>query len=114
MTSIKINFYFVDNGHSHSIDLETSMSGDHTHKFIPGFYFSEGRGYDTVVEGTRLSTGKNWAAAGGRIENAGIHNHKLTGNSNSGKSILTGCGGNQPFDNRPLYGVVQFIIYIKN
>jgi hypothetical protein len=113
-TSIKFYSNFVDNGHSHSLDLITSSSGDHTHNYIPGFYFSEGRGYDQIIgKGAGWDSGKKWIGGGGSIGNSGIHNHTLTGNSNSGKSNLTGTGGNQPFDNRPLYAVVQFIMYIR-
>ena len=45
---------------------------------------------------------------------AGNHNHEVAGDSNSAKALLTSTGGNQPFDNRPLYTVVQYIIYIQN
>jgi hypothetical protein len=45
---------------------------------------------------------------------AGNHNNKVEGDSNNAKALLTGSGGNQPFDNRPLFTVVQYIIYIQN
>ncbi len=44
----------------------------------------------------------------------GIHDHRIEGNSNNSNAILTGTGGNQAFDNRSLYTVVQYIIYIQN
>ena len=71
-------------------------------------------GSDTCFGGGHWTKGKHWIGGAGSIENAGIHKHNVEGNSNIAKSILTGTGGNQPFDNRPLYIVVQFIIYIRN
>ena len=64
--------------------------------------------------GTRWDSGRKWIGGGGKIENAGIHIHNVEGNSTRGNAILTGTGGNQSFDNRPLYAVVQYIIYIQN
>ena len=45
---------------------------------------------------------------------SGSHDHRIEGNSNNANAILTRTGGNQPFDNRSLYTVVQYIIYIQN
>jgi hypothetical protein len=44
----------------------------------------------------------------------GWHAHNLNGLTGSGNAQLSHTGGNQPFDIRPLYTVVQYIIYIKN
>ncbi len=51
-----------------------------------------------------------WIGGGGSIENA----YNVEGNTIEGNAILTGTGENQSFDNRPLYTVVQYIIYIQN
>jgi microcystin-dependent protein len=45
------------------------------------------------------------------FDNAG---HQLTRTSFVGNAQITGTGGNQPFDNRQPYLVVQYIIYIQN
>ncbi len=63
-----------------------------------------------MVGGTHWDTGKMWIGGGGSIENA----YNVEGNTIEGNAILTGTGGNQSFDNRPLYTVVQYIIYIQN
>ncbi len=42
----------------------------------------------------------------------GNHNHYVNGGSNESKAVLTSTGGDEPFDNRQAYTVVQFIIYI--
>jgi hypothetical protein len=46
--------------------------------------------------------------------NGGSHVHDFMGDSVQSKANLAYTGGNQPFDNRPLYGIVQYIIYIQN
>jgi len=42
------------------------------------------------------------------------HNHHLAGSSHSSNAILTSTGGNQAFDNRQSFTIVQYIIYIQN
>jgi microcystin-dependent protein len=45
---------------------------------------------------------------------AGNHKHNLAGSSHNSNAILNGTGGNQPFDIRQPFTVVQYIIYIQN
>ena len=47
------------------------------------------------------------------IEVSGNHSHNLQGNSSVSHALLSGTGANKPHENRPLYTVVQYIIYIK-
>jgi microcystin-dependent protein len=55
------------------------------------------------------SWGMTWEA--GDFGNVG---NQIQRTSNEAYSQITGTGGNQPFDNRQPYMVVQYIIYIKN
>jgi hypothetical protein len=45
---------------------------------------------------------------------SGNHNHLLNGPTWNGFASLTHAGGNQPFDNRSAFTIVQYIIYIQN
>jgi hypothetical protein len=42
------------------------------------------------------------------------HVHHFMGDSALSKANLAYTGGNQPFDNRQLYVIIQYIIYIQN
>ena len=46
--------------------------------------------------------------------NAGNHNHLLNGPTLNNNANIAHTGGNQPFDIRNAYTVVQYIIYIQN
>ena len=45
---------------------------------------------------------------------AGGHNHLVDGDTSNNQAQLTYTGRNKPFDNRPAFTVVQYIIYIQN
>ena len=46
--------------------------------------------------------------------NAGGHNHLVDGDTSNNQAQLNYTGGNQPFDVRQYFTVVQYIIYIQN
>jgi len=46
--------------------------------------------------------------------NSGGHDHDLIGTSLQSNANLVKTGGDQPFDNRSSFTVVQYIIYIQN
>jgi len=112
----------LDSGHSHYIQLSTSNNGNHFHEY-KDIYYSEWTSSDISNDYTAVprNVGNNhqpdYDNVGHQISrntfNGGDHNHNIAGNSQINKAILSNVGGNQPFDNRPLYAIVQFIIYIK-
>ena len=101
--------------------MQTSMSGDHLHEY-KDIYFSQSN--CNAFENTNVpnnfgvghgcdfdNLGCQWSR---QTFGAGNHNHNYAGSSHGSNAILTSTGGSQPFDNRPIYTVVQYIIYIHN
>lgn len=102
------NHSHLDIGHKHSISLTTNNAGDHNHRY-----------YDNDKIGSQSITGMGrsfWYQGYNTRETSksGNHNHNLQGDSNLSRASLTASGGNQAHENRPLFTVVQYIIYIKN
>jgi hypothetical protein len=100
--------------------LKTANDGAHTHDY-KDIYFSEFKSLTndwTNVPNNRGADGGDQDNVGHQITrttfSGGYHNHYLNGNTLLGSATLTGTGGNQLFDVRPFFTVVQFIIYIKN
>jgi hypothetical protein len=115
------NLYFLkDNGHNHNIDLNTEAAGVHNHGYKDIFYSQSVHYLDYVPVPGNLGSGAqpDRDNFGHQIDrgtnNAGDHNHLLRGPTWHNSASLTYTGGNQPFDNRPLYAVIQYIIYIEN
>ena len=48
------------------------------------------------------------------VQGSGEHSHNLHGDSQVSRASLTNNGGNQAHENRPLYSVIQYIIYISD
>jgi len=100
--------------------LNTANDGVHTHDY-EDIFISEYN--DLTNDWTNVPN--NFGIKDGDKDNVGhqitrttfsggYHNHYLNGNTALGSASLTGTGGNQLFDVRPFFTVVQFIIYIKN
>jgi len=101
--------------------LYTGYSGDHAHGYKDVFHSETQRG----SPGDHVSVPRNIGSAGSDGDNVGYqmdrgtfisgnHNHLLNGPTWNGFASLTHAGGNQPFDNRSAFTVVQYIIYIQN
>ena len=108
----------TDIGHSHSISLNTSYSGSHSH-FYKDIYYSEwtymSNDYTDVYNqfGSHSTDNDNVGHQMTReTEGNGTHFHSIIGNSYSASSILENTGGNGSHENRPPYYVVVFIVYI--
>ena len=111
----------LDSGHSHYVQLSTSHNGDHSHVYKDIFYSEAPWGSNNDYTNVPGNLGTNFEPDfdnfGHQFSrdtfNAGNHNHDIAGNSFTNNAILSSVGGNQPFDNRPSYAIVQFIIYIE-
>ena len=112
--------YYLDKGHTHQINLDTNFSGDHTHDYMDVF-FSDNPGftadYVPVPHNIGLAADHNYNNVGHQFRrktlNSGNHIHNIAGNSQISKANLMSAGGNELIDIRPLYTVVQYIIYIS-
>ena len=117
------NLYFLkDSGHNHNIDLNTLDSGEHNHGYKDIYYsqsYNHGNGDFQAVPGN-LGSGAppDRDNVGHQMDrgtyNGGNHNHLVRGPTWHNSANLAYTGGNQSFDNRPLFAVVQYIIYIEN
>ena len=100
--------------------MYTEYSGDHAHNY-KDIWFSENywTSNDFVtVPGNSGSKGNDNDNVGNQMDrttySAGNHQHLVKGLTSNSHASLAYTGGNQPFDNRQAYTVVQYIIYIKN
>jgi hypothetical protein len=115
-----MNSFSKDTGHQHWVDLQSSWSGNHQHEYkdiwhsdvhckgpecfeVPERYGSSMSHHNCM--GSQLS---RYSA------DSGNHIHSLAGHVKGGSAQISYTGGNQHFDNRPLFTSVQFIIYISN
>ncbi len=115
-----------DPGHTHRVQLETTHNGVHSHHYKDVFYSEiqeQGQKYgfhDFVqVPGNIGKTGTTDRDNSGfqfdrNTFNSGSHSHHIAGDAFINYVQLSSVGGNEPFDNRQLYTVVQYIIYIEN
>jgi len=119
---IRYNFiYYLDQGHSHIIDINTAGAGDHAHGYKDVFHSETQRG----SPGDHVSVPRNIGSAGSDSDNvgyqmdrgtynAGNHYHHIHASTGHTVATLSLAGGNQPFDSRSAYTVVRYIIYIQN
>jgi microcystin-dependent protein len=103
--------------------LYTGISGNHAHHYKDVFYSEHANRWNT---GDHVATPMNVGSKGGvdtdnvgyqmdrNTFNAGNHQHLVKGLTSNSHASLAYTGGNQPFDNRPAFTVVQYIIYIQN
>lgn len=123
---IVIEFVSLDNGHKHNIRLITSRDGNHTHQysdiFHTGYESFSGYGSYRQIRIPNNNIGSWYDKIGSynvgweidkHTSTQGNHTHNLQGYSEASNASITGTGGNQAHENRPLYTVVQFIIYIE-
>ena len=97
------------------------MAGDHSHVY-KDIYFSEfqtrSNDYAILPNGLGSANGPDYDNVGHQFSrntfDSGNHNHWINGRSQDSNAVLSSTGGNQPFDNRPPYTIVQYIIYIEN
>ena len=100
--------------------MYTEYSGDHAHHYKDVFYSEHVwfHGDYVAVPGNVGSKGSDLDNVGYQMDRntfyAGNHQHLVKGLTSNSHASLAYTGGNQPFDNRPVYGIVQFIIYIQN
>jgi len=104
--------------------LGTEGAGDHQHAYKDVFYSEVNKfpnfNLDTVGVPYSLGTssGTDRDNVGIQMDrhtfNSGWHGHNLKGASGHSSANIAYAGGNQPFDNRPFFTVVQYIIYIQN
>ena len=122
MEDIQNVIIYVYNLFSYNIDLGTEGAGDHNHLY-KDIYHSEvhyhGNGDYVAVPGNLGSGGyPDNDNVGHQMDRytfvSGGHGHLLRGPTWHSSANLAYTGGNQPFDNRPLYAVIQYIIYIEN
>ena len=113
-------YYIIDTGHNHHAQFHTSWAGDHAHNY-KDIWHSE----SSWASNDYVSAPNNFGS--GRFDHdnvchqftrttfsAGGHNHLVDGDTSNNQAQLTYTGRNKPFDNRPAYTVVQYIIYIQN
>jgi hypothetical protein len=116
--------FLLDNGHSHSIDLNTEWAGDHTHEYIDvhllkSQFQSNMHLTNLGIKPSNVGPNCGWDTMGKtqfcrKTFSIDKHQHLVKGITSNSHASLAYTGGNQPFDNRPVYGIVQFIIYIQN
>jgi hypothetical protein len=110
-----------DTGHNHSAKFVTNSAGHHSHSYWDVFY-SEYSGrcktchYTSVPDNVGAVGGTDYDNVGFQIyrqtDGVGAHQHSIEGITDSAMSYLTHVGNNQPFDNRPSFHVVAYIIYL--
>jgi len=109
--------------------LGTEGAGQHQHAYKDVFHSVDDRWWNvdnTLITNDFINTPNNLGSNGwpdhnnvghqiDRITfNSGYHNHNLKGASGHSSANIAYTGGNQPFDNRPFFTVVQYIIYIQH
>jgi hypothetical protein len=101
--------------------LYTEYSGDHAHHYKDIFHSEKPWNRISDYVATPLNTGSKGSDGdnvGYQMDRntfyAGNHQHLVKGLTSNSHANLSYTGGNQPFDNRPAFTVVQYIIYIQN
>ena len=110
-----------DTGHYHSAKFLTNSTGYHSHDYWDVFH-SEYPGackschYTDTPYKVGGDGGTDRDNVGFQIyrqtNGDGVHQHSIEGITDSATAYLTHIGNDQPFDNRPSFYVVAYIIYL--
>lgn len=108
--------------HSHLIYMKTEESGSHTHNYKDIFYSENPKWLNSAdyVDvpsgfGSSKTDYDNKGFQINRVTDAsGYHSHLIWGYSHESKINIQKTGGNNPFENRPPYYVVQYIMFLPN